>query len=56
MSNSSRWPLLIDPESQANKWIKKMERKAENLLVLKLADENFLRLLENKITFGHPVC
>lgn len=55
MSTSSRWSLLIDPESQANKWIKKMEGKEENLLILKLADDNFLRLLENKITFGHPV-
>ena len=55
MSNSNRWPLMIDPESQANKWIKKMENKEETLLILKLADDNFLRLLENKIVFGHPV-
>lgn len=55
MSKSSRWPLLIDPESQANKWIKKMENKEEKLLILKLSDDNFLRLLENKITFGYPV-
>lgn len=55
MSKARRWPLLIDPESQANKWIKKMEGKDGTLLVMKLTDENFLRLLENKITFGHPV-
>ena len=55
MSNSSRWPLMIDPESQANKWIRKMENKEENLLILKLSDDHFLKLLENKILFGHPV-
>ncbi|CAG9334937.1 unnamed protein product [Blepharisma stoltei] len=55
VSKARRWPLMIDPESQANKWIKKMEGKEGTLLVLKLTDDNFLRLLENKITFGHPV-
>ena len=55
ISKARRWPLMIDPESQANKWIRKMEGKEGNLLVLKLTDDNFLRMLENKITFGHPV-
>jgi dynein heavy chain, axonemal len=55
ISKARRWPLLIDPESQANKWIRKMEGKENTLLVLKLTDDNFLRMLENKITFGHPV-
>ena len=55
ISKARRWPLMIDPESQANKWIKKMEGKENTLLVIKLSDDNFLRHLENKITFGHPV-
>ncbi|OMJ80715.1 hypothetical protein SteCoe_18966 [Stentor coeruleus] len=55
ISKARRWPLMIDPESQANKWIKKMEGKENTLLVIKLTDDNFLRHLENKITFGHPV-
>lgn len=29
MSNSSRWPLFIDPQMQANKWLKKMWTKAK---------------------------
>lgn len=32
-----------------------MESKEERILILKLNDDNFLRLLENKIIFGHPV-
>lgn len=26
MTNSSRWPLMIDPQGQANKWIKAKEQ------------------------------
>ena len=55
ISKARRWPLMIDPESQANKWIRRMEGKENTLQVLKLTDDNFLRTLENKITFGHPV-
>ena len=53
-SNSRRWPLMIDPQGQANKWIKNME-KANNLHVIKLSDSDFVRTLENCIQFGTPV-
>ena len=49
-----RWPLMIDPQGQANKWIKNMER-ANNLHVIKLTDGDFVRTLENCIQFGTPV-
>jgi dynein heavy chain len=29
-AKSSRWPLMIDPEGQANKWIKKMFKSSES--------------------------
>ncbi|KAK0140700.1 Dynein heavy chain 3, axonemal [Merluccius polli] len=54
VSNSRRWPLMIDPQGQANKWIKNME-KTNRLAVIKLSDANYVRVLENSIQFGTPV-
>ena len=55
MENARRWPLMIDPQGQANKCIKNMYRK-DNLQVIKLSDgAAFLRTLENAIQFGLPV-
>uniref|UniRef100_A0A3B1IPW2 Uncharacterized protein n=1 Tax=Astyanax mexicanus TaxID=7994 RepID=A0A3B1IPW2_ASTMX len=54
VSNSRRWPLIIDPQGQANKWIKNME-KANKLSVIKLSNSNYVRTLENAIQFGTPV-
>jgi dynein heavy chain len=48
-----RWPLMIDPQGQANKWIKNMEKQA-NLQALKLTDSDYVRNLENAIQFGAP--
>ncbi|XP_037706594.1 dynein heavy chain 7, axonemal isoform X3 [Choloepus didactylus] len=52
--NARRWPLMIDPQGQANKWIKNME-KANSLHVIKLNDPDYARALENCIQFGTPV-
>lgn len=46
VSKARRWPLAIDPQGQANKWIKNMERES-GLDVIKLSDKDFLRTLEN---------
>ena len=54
IENSRRWPLIIDPQGQANKWIKNMERE-NRLAVIKLTDPNYARTLENSIQFGTPV-
>ena len=45
---------MIDPEGQANKWIRNME-KANQLHVAKGNDADFVRSLENAIQFGNPV-
>ncbi|ELT89912.1 hypothetical protein CAPTEDRAFT_157693, partial [Capitella teleta] len=50
---ANRWPLMIDPQGQANKWIKNME-KSNKLEVVKMSDSNYLRTLENCIQFGNP--
>ncbi|GBM76876.1 Dynein heavy chain 7, axonemal, partial [Araneus ventricosus] len=46
-------PLLIDPQGQASKWVKNMEK--ENLSIVKLTDPDLLRTLENSVQFGWPV-
>lgn len=54
VTNSRRWPLMIDPQGQANKWVKNME-KASNLNVIKLTQLDYVRVLENAVQFGQPV-
>ncbi|XP_074137054.1 dynein axonemal heavy chain 3 isoform X2 [Sminthopsis crassicaudata] len=54
VSNSRRWALMIDPQGQANKWVKNME-KSNKLSVIKLSDSNYVRVLENALQFGTPV-
>ncbi|KAL5251273.1 hypothetical protein ACHWQZ_G016836 [Mnemiopsis leidyi] len=48
-----RWPLMIDPQCQAIKWIKNMEKG--KLKTIDLQQYDFLRTLENSIQFGTPV-
>ncbi|KAL0879698.1 hypothetical protein ABMA27_003413, partial [Loxostege sticticalis] len=54
MSNSRRWPLIIDPQTQANKWIRAMG-KIEGLVVCKPNDRDLLRSFESALRFGKPV-
>jgi dynein heavy chain, axonemal len=49
-----RWPLMIDPQGQANKWIRNMY-VTDNLQIIKLTEKDFLRTLENGIRYGSPV-
>ena len=51
---SNRWPLMIDPQGQANKWVKKMEEN-NSLKIVKQNQGNFIRMVENAIQFGNPV-
>ena len=51
VTNANRWPLMIDPQGQANKWVKNME-KPNKLQVIKLSDPNYCRSLENCIQVG----
>uniref|UniRef100_A0A8B9BTY6 Dynein axonemal heavy chain 12 n=1 Tax=Anser brachyrhynchus TaxID=132585 RepID=A0A8B9BTY6_9AVES len=54
VENSRRWPLMIDPQGQANKWIKNLE-KENHLNVIKVSDADYMRTLENCIQFGTPL-
>ncbi|XP_066430423.1 dynein axonemal heavy chain 6 isoform X2 [Eleutherodactylus coqui] len=54
VTRGRRWPLMIDPQDQANRWIRNKETK-NGLKVIKLTDVGFLRTLENAIRLGMPV-
>ena len=54
VTRGRRWPLMIDPQEQANRWIRSMEGR-NGLKVIKLTDPNYLRTLENAIRIGTPV-
>ncbi|XP_053595266.1 dynein axonemal heavy chain 7 [Microplitis demolitor] len=54
MSNSERWSLFIDPQSQANRWIRTME-KSSDVEIVKLTDKNYMSVVEQCIEFGKPV-
>lgn len=59
MSKGRRYPLLIDPQGQANRYIKNMGKDTSlcpnDIDVIKLSDKNFLRTLENGVRFGRWV-
>jgi len=54
MSKSRRWPLMIDPQGQAGKFVKKLgaSKFEMGMDVVKLSDKNFLQSFENAIRFG----
>jgi len=54
VTKGKRWPLMIDPQEQAKKWIKKLEHK-NKIVTSRLTDKNMLRDLENCIRIGKPL-
>ena len=53
-TQAKRWPLLIDPQSQGNKWLKSME-KDNNIQAVKPSNPKFLQVVETGIRLGQPV-
>ncbi|KAJ3137918.1 Dynein heavy chain 6, axonemal [Physocladia obscura] len=53
VTRGRRWPLMIDPQGQANRWIRNME--GASLKVVKLSEPKFLRSLENAVRTGQAV-
>jgi len=49
-----RWPLMIDPQMQANQWLRKKEEK-NNVQITTMGDSNLLRALEKSIRLGLPL-
>jgi len=54
VTQGGRWPLMVDPQEQANHWIRAMESN-NNLKITKLTDSNFLQVLESAVRLGYPV-
>jgi len=53
IKKARRWPLLIDPQTQANKFIKNLGKESANgIEVTKPSNKTFLRTLENGVRFG----
>lgn len=54
LKNSSRWPLMIDPQIQANTWIKNMETGIKTIRPTQSTKELEM-ILENAIQVGMPL-
>ncbi|KAM8981229.1 dynein axonemal heavy chain 11 isoform 1-T1 [Sarcophilus harrisii] len=50
LTHAERWPLLVDPQQQGIKWIKK--KFGAELRVLRLGQKGFLNAIENALAFG----
>ncbi|EDQ88776.1 outer dynein arm heavy chain beta [Monosiga brevicollis MX1] len=51
--NAARWPLIIDPQEQGIKWIKK--REGEALVVVRLGQKGYLDKIERALANGDCV-
>eukprot|EP00954_Amorphochlora_amoebiformis_P004328 337727-Amorphochlora_amoeboformis.AAC.1 len=54
VSRAERWPLMIDPQSQANHWIKKMY-KDKGLEITTFRNPKMLNCVINAVKNGFPV-
>lgn len=54
LNNSMQLCLFIDPQNQANMWIKKMEQ-SNGLITIKLTDSNYLENIVHNIELNQPV-
>ncbi|PWV09981.1 putative dynein heavy chain [Trypanosoma cruzi] len=53
MSNARRWPLMIDPQNQANKWIR--QTYPEGIEVLKPSQKDVIKRIEYAVRSGRAV-
>jgi len=54
MSKSRRYSLCIDPQGQANRFIRNLNKDSQ-IDIVKLTDDNLVRSIENAIRFGRPL-
>lgn len=54
IKNAIRWPLIIDPQEQANRWIRNMER-SRDLKIIKVTDLKLIKTIELCVRQGIPL-
>jgi len=56
LENTKRWPLCIDPQGQANTFVRRMGlEKKTNFKIVRNNDEKTSTILEGAIKFGQTV-
>lgn len=53
LSNSERWPLMIDPQLQGVKWIK--QKYGEDLRIIRIGQKGYLDTIEEALINGKTV-
>lgn len=53
LTNSERWPLMIDPQLQGVKWIK--QKYGDGLMVIRLGQKGYLDIIEKALIKGSTV-
>lgn len=53
VTEGARWPLVIDPQTQAQGWIKNLEKK--DLKIIDFGQTDYIKTLESALQFGKPV-
>ncbi len=54
ITENKKFPLIIDPQMQAHRWIQNME-KGHKIIAIPYDDPEFLRKIRNCVEFGIPV-
>ena len=49
-----RYSLLVDPQGQASRWIRNMEKR-HDLRIIKFSDDDYMKVIEVAIELGKPV-
>jgi dynein heavy chain len=55
ISNCKRWPLIIDPQQQGIKWLRRKGEREGQLEVIQLNQKNWQRTLVNAMTNGTTI-
>ncbi|KAF7987651.1 hypothetical protein HCN44_003514 [Aphidius gifuensis] len=54
VTQARRWPLMIDPQEQAYRWIRNMEME-NSIKICEMTNPNLMRIMENCIRLGMPI-